>query len=85
MKLIYAIAAAAALSACAMPDADRRAAIDLALSQIEAYNAAGFDPVTLKPDELMLLNTACLTAPIFYPARALEIADYCEVIRAAAE
>ncbi len=85
MKLILTLTAAAVLSACAAPDADRRAAVDIALSQIEAYNAAGYDPVALDADELMHLNMICLTASILFPVRAAEIADYCEVIQEAAK
>lgn len=85
MKHFLPVAALAALSACAMPDADRRAAVDVALAQIEAYNAAGYDPVSLSESELMHLTAICLTAPVFFPARAQEISDYCAVIREAAQ
>lgn len=84
MKLALALTAAAVLSACAMPDAERRLAVDIALAQIEAYNAAGYDPLNLDKDEQLHLNTICLTAPVFFPLRAAEIADYCEVIKEAA-
>jgi hypothetical protein len=86
MKLIYAIAAAAALSGCEnWTDEQTNAAVDLAVQQIEAYNAAGIDPVTLDETERMYLASVCLGAQIANPMMATRIVKYCELLQAAAQ
>ncbi len=68
---------------------------DSAISRIEAFNAAGLDPLQLDPLQLLALDTACFAATTIAAlrsegvepedmARARRIRNACSVIQVAA-
>lgn len=78
---------------------DRRAALgsareivrDMALRQIEAFNATGVDPIHLKPEYLLGLQTACMVVEVgvavagaVSPVRSETVQAACAVILKAA-
>ncbi|MGB1215051.1 MAG: hypothetical protein ACPG4X_16915 [Pikeienuella sp.] len=86
MKLVLTLAAVAALSACALPENfDKKAAADAAVAQIQAANAAGFDPINLPPEQVATLSGLCELVKAFYPDVAEDIALACAAIVEAAK
>lgn len=78
MKLVLTLAAVAALSACAqLASADKKALADAAVAQIQAINAAGFDPVNLPPEQIAIIQSGCAVIPLIYPDMTDEVSLAC--------
>lgn len=85
MKLILPLTVAAVLSACALTPEDKAALADAAVVQIQAMNDAGVDPVSLPPEQLAVLASGCVLAPLWAPEYAGDIELACKAIQEAAK
>lgn len=85
MKLILPLTAAAVLSACALTPEDKAALADAAVVQIKAMNDAGVDPVSLPPEQLAVLASGCVLAPLWASGYAGDIELACQAIQEAAK